>query len=325
MAQTDYYKTLGVSQSASDDEIRKAYKKLVRQYHPDACPNDKEAAAKFKEVQDAYAILNDPQKRDMFDRFGSAAFESGGQGPFQQQWSPGAGGTGPGSIDIEQLFGGAGGPVGLGDLFGGVFGGGGGGGEGGGGRRARQRSRRSRKGADLRTSAQIPFGVAAEGGDHDVHLQRDGQSERLTVKIPPGIADGSVIRLAGQGHLGHHGGENGDLRVTIQVAAHPYFRRESNNLLLDVPITIAEATLGAKVEVPTLCEGMVVLTVPPGTSSGAKLRLRGKGIADQKTKVRGDQIVVLKIVVPDTLSDRAKELVEELAEAAPQTPRSSLW
>jgi DnaJ-class molecular chaperone len=158
-----------------------------------------------------------------------------------------------------------------------------------------------------------------------VSLQRDGRVDNLSIKVPAGVQEGQVIRLGGQGEPGTGGGSAGDLLITIHVAPHPYFRREGNDLLVDVPVSIAEATLGAKVDVPTLDDGLVSLTIPPGASSGAKLRLRGKGIIDPKTKSRGDQLVVIKIVVPRNVNDRARELLQELDREAPVSPRAGLW
>ncbi len=172
---------------------------------------------------------------------------------------------------------------------------------------------------------EVPFLVAAEGGTQDLVIDRGGKRERLSVKIPAGLKDGAVIRLAGQGEPGVNGGPPGDLLLTVRVAPHPYFRREGNDVLVDVPVTVTEAALGAKVEVPTLSEGPVLVTIPPGTSSGAKLRLRGKGIRDPKTGIRGDQYVVVKVVVPKQLTERAKSLLKELAEEVPMNPRQGLW
>jgi len=313
MAETDYYKALGISQNASADEIRKAYKKVVRENHPDVKPDDKGAAARFSRAQEAYDILGDEQKRKQYDQYGSEFFKQAGSAghPGGYQWS---GGPGGGTVDLNDIFG----QVDLGDLFGGR----GGGGFGGfGGRAPRQGPR---KGEDLRTEALVPFQVAALGGTHELQIRRGDKSERLSVKIPPGVEHGSVIRLAGQGQPGSSGGPAGDLLVTIQAAPHPYFRREGNNLSVEVPITLSEAALGAKIEVPTLSEGKVVLTVPPGTSSGTKLRLRGKGVASAK-KGPGDQFVVIKIAAPGELSPRAQELHEELAKEDKDDPRAGLW
>jgi len=171
----------------------------------------------------------------------------------------------------------------------------------------------------------VPFQVAAEGGSHGLQIRRGEQTERINVKIPAGVEDGSVIRLAGQGQPGSSGGQAGDLLLTIHVSPHPYFQREGNNLSVDVPVTPSEAALGTKVEVPTLSEGHVTVTVPPGTSSGMKLRLKGKGVLNPKTKERGDQYVVVKIVLPRQTSDAAKKLYQELANVEPAAPRSGLW
>ncbi len=302
----DYYKILGVSRTATQEEIRKAYKKLARENHPDVKPDDKPAAERFKQAAEAYDVLGDAEKRKQYDQFGAAYKHArpGGQ--------PYAGGE---PVDLNDLFGGE---IDLGDLFGGAFGGG--------GARGRRRGPPPRpaqqRGADLKAAIQIPFQVSAEGGTHEVAVPSDGQVSRLDIKIPAGVRDGSVVRLAGQGHAGLGGGPAGDLLVTVHVAPHPYFRRDGNDVLLDVPLTVSEAALGAKVDVPTLKEGQVSLTIPPGTSSGARLRLRGKGFPDQKTKQPGDQYVIVKIEVPHTLSDRARELFEELSTEAPLSPRS---
>lgn len=311
MPATDYYQALEVSRSASQDEIKKAYRKLAKKYHPDARPDDQDAAAKFKEIQEAFDVLGDADKRKHYDRFGTAG-PSPGAGPRGggQTWS--TGGSGP--IDLSDLFGGSfGGQVDLGDIFGN------------GGAGAGRGRGRSQAGRDIQAELEVPFRIAAEGGTQDIRLDRAGSAEHLSVKIPAGVDTGSVIRLAGQGEPGHRGGPPGDLLVTVRVAPHAYFRREGSNLLLDLPLSLTEAALGAKVEVPTLSEGSVMLTIPPGTSSGAKLRLRGKGVFDRATKERGDQYVVVKIVVPSRLSDKAKELLHELERAAPQHPRAGLW
>lgn len=307
MAEADYYQTLGVSRDASPDDIRKAYKKLARQYHPDANPEDPSAAEKFKEVQDAYSVLNDPEKRTQYDRFGADFRHAGGQGPFQSTWRGGGPGAGP--IDLGDLFGAGG--IDLGDLFGGS----------GRGRRGPMQ----RKGEDVHLEIDVPFQIAAEGGNHSLALNRGGTAERINVKIPAGVHTGSVIRLAGQGQPGIGGGPPGDLKLTIRVAPHPWFLREGSDLLVDVPITPTEAALGAKVEVPTLTEGRLKLTIPPGTSSGTKLRLRGKGVVDSQTKKKGDLYAIVKVVVPHSLSDEAQDLYRRLESAAPQSPREGLW
>jgi DnaJ-class molecular chaperone len=302
MSKRDFYEVLGVSRSASQDEIRKAYKKLARKFHPDVKPADPDAETKFSEITEAYDVLSDDAKRKNYDQFGHAARGAGGN-PFQGY----AGGGGGAQFDLD-------------DILGGMFGGGNP--FGGGGRRGQPRAQR---GQDAKAEITVPFTVAVDGGEHSVTLQNGAKSERLTVKIPAGIEEGQSIRLAGQGNPGMGGGPTGDLIVTVHIAAHPWFRRDGQNLLVDVPVSPPEAALGGKIEVPTLTEGTVVLTVPPGTSSGAKLRLRGKGVKNHKTGDRGDQFVVLKIAVPKDLSDESKTLYEKLAELNPKNPREGLW
>lgn len=315
MAQDDLYKVLGVSRTASANDIRKAYKKLAKQYHPDRNKGDEKAAEKFKEVQDAYAVLSDENKRAQYDRFGTTHTSSAGRGG-GYNWS----GGGPG--------GGAAGPIDLGDLFGSFFGGGGGsfdsarGGFGGG---AQAPPQRPEKGENVQIEIEVPFQVAAEGGEHLITLNRNGKRESISAKIPAGIEYGKSIRLAGEGHPGRHGGPYGDLLVTVKYSKHPVFRREGNNLVVDLPITPAEAVLGAKVEVPTLSEGEVVMTVPPGTSSGAKLRLREKGVVNPRTKERGDQFVLIKVVVPKEPSAEERDLYEQLKNIETHHPRADAW
>ncbi|MBL8814714.1 MAG: J domain-containing protein [Planctomyces sp.] len=305
MAKRDFYEVLGVPRTASQEEIRKAYKKLARKYHPDVKPDDPDAQTKFAEITEANEVLSDEDKRRKYDQFGHG-FAGGG----------GGGGGNP----FEGFSGGAG--FDLNDILGGMFGGGGFQRGAGGGRRS---GPRPQKGQDVQTEITVPFQVAIEGGFHEISVQSGSKTDRLNVRIPAGIEDGKTIRLAGQGNPGAGGAPAGDLMVTVHVAPHPWFRREGKNLMIDVPLTPAEAALGAKVDVPTLTEGSVVLSVPAGSSSGAKLRLRGKGVLDQKSGERGDQLVVLKIVMPRQLSDEAKDLMERFAAAAPMSPRAALW
>ncbi len=305
MSKRDFYEVLGVPRSASQDEIRKAYKKLAKKFHPDANTADPDAEKKFSEITEAYDVLSDEEKRRNYDQFGHAVRGApAGGNPFQ---GFGGGGAGGASFDLD-------------DILGGMFGGGSP--FGGGGRRGQQRAQ---KGQDAKAEITIPFTVAVEGGEHSLSLQNGSKSERLTVKIPAGIEDGQSIRLAGQGNPGGGGGPSGDLIVVIHIASHPWFKRDGQNLSVDVPVTPSEAALGARIEVPTLTEGTVLMTIPPGTSSGAKLRLRGKGVKNHKTSERGDQFVVLKIAVPKDLSDESRMLYEQLAELNPVDPRASLW
>ncbi|MEO1997757.1 MAG: J domain-containing protein [Planctomycetaceae bacterium] len=304
MADNEHYNTLGVPRNAAPDQIRAAYKKLARKYHPDANPDDAAAARKFKEIQEAHSVLSDPQQRQQYDQFGKSFKQAGAGGQFH--WPDG----GAGGADLN-------------DLLGGMFGGGGFSGGFGGGP-ARQRPRAA-KGQNLKAEIEIPFAIAAEGGNHELRIRHGKSMDTLNITIPAGVDQGSVIRLSGQGHDGVHGGPPGDILVTVTCHPHPYFRRDANHLLLDLPITVSEAALGAQVEVPTLSEGPVVVTVPAGTSSGTKLRLRGKGVPDQKTGQRGDQFVMVKIVVPKHMDDQSRRLFEELADVDTEQPRDGLW
>lgn len=314
MPQQDYYQALGVSRDATQEQIRKAFKKIARENHPDAKPDDPAAAQRFKQAAEAYDVLGDAEKRKKYDQFGAnwkhvqeGRAPYGGADPFRQ--------GGPVDIDLQDIFGGRG-AVDLEQLFGGMFGGGGGG---------RRTAPRAQRGENLSTAIHVPFHTAAVGGNYDLTLNRDGQAERLSVKIPPGIEDGQTIRLAGQGHPGFQGGPNGDLLVTVRVSPHPYFRREGRNILVDVPVTVAEAVLGGKIDVPTLTDGILTMTLPPGTASGSKLRLKGKGLANPRGGSAGDQLVVIKIVPPKDLDDRSEELIREFSERNPQSIRSGLW
>jgi len=316
MPQKDYYQILGVSRDATSEQIRKAFKKIARENHPDAKKDDPAAAELFKAAAEAYDVLGDDDKRKKYDQFGEnwKHFKDG-QSPF----AGGAGGGGnpfrsggPVDVDLRDLFGGQG-AVDLEQIFGGMFGGGG-----------RSRAPRARRGEDLTATIQVPFQTAALGGSYDLAFERDGKKEELSIKVPAGIEDGQTIRLGGQGQPGSQGGLAGDLLLTVTVQNHPWFRREGRNVLVEAPVTLTEAALGTRIDVPTLSDGIVSLTLPAGTSSGAKLRLRGKGIAS-RSGGRGDQLVQIKIVMPKNLDDASKQLLNEFAEKNPQNPRQGLW
>jgi DnaJ-class molecular chaperone len=306
----DYYEVLGVGKGASADEIKSAYRKLARQFHPDRNPGDKQAEGKFKEVQEAYDVLSDTDKRSKYDRFGHAGGDGGfGRGgPRSQTFHWGGGGPG-GFQDMNpedaaelfgQIFGSGGGEVGgLGDIFGRA----GRGGSSRAGRRARPAPPE-----DYETEVSIPFLTAALGGS--VSLRIDDRE--LDVKVPAGVSDGQSLRLSGQGPGG------GDLRLKLRIQPHPYFRRDGRDIILSVPLMMTEAALGTQVEVPTLDGTRLTVKVPPGTSSGARLRLRGKGITG------GDQYIEVQIVVPAVKDDKGKALLEELAKLYPMDPRSGL-
>ena len=321
----DYYKTLGLRRDASQDEIRGAYRKLARKYHPDMNPDDKTAKKKFQEVQEAFDVLDNAEKRELYDRYGSS-FETFGGGPRgDTHWGnqAGAGGFTFDDIDLGQIFGsrfgggpGAGGPGGgFADLFGQSAGAARAGG--------RKRARPPTRGADVRHELTIPFNMAVTGGDVEIGLKRrSGKSETISVKIPPGIEEGTKIRLRGQGEPGTPGGTPGDLLLTVRALAHPCFQRRGNQLHVKLPVTLAEAALGAKVDVPTP-KGTVSLKVPPGTSSGTKLRIKAHGVAPAKGPV-GDLLAEVQIVLPDKLDDESREMIRRIGEKDAVNPRSDV-
>ncbi len=308
----DYYKILEVSRDASADEIQKAYRRLARKYHPDVNPDDATAKKKFQEIQKAYEVLNDAEKRELYNRFG-ADFEAMGAG--------GPRGSGPGGgatfneVDFEQLFGGGGG---AGNPFADIFG------QFAGGRTGPQRrpQARPRRGSDIQHALTVPFQTAIQGGEARLTVKRpSGKSETITVKIPAGIESGKSIRLRGQGNAGQTGGPPGDLLIKINTTPHPYYQRRGDNLEIQLPITLAEATFGAKIDVPTP-QGEITLTVPPATSSGKRLRIKGHGV---KTKSgSGDLYVEVQIVLPKEIDEATRELVKQIDEAQPLTPRKDI-
>jgi curved DNA-binding protein len=321
----DYYKILGVARDASSADIQKAYRKLARKYHPDMNPEDKTAKSKFQEVQRAFDVLNDSSKRELYDRYGSS-FESMGAGAGPRggggraTW--GAAPEGAEDIDFSQLFGerfGGDQTSPFGDIFA-QF------------RRAGGKQRRggaaqgASRGADVSAELEIPFAMAVLGGERQISVQRpDGHVETLKVKIPPGIDAGKKIRLRGQGEPVANG-TSGDILITIHVAPHPWFTRRGNNLEVHVPVTLAEAALGAKVDVPTP-RGKISLRIPPGSSSGKKLRIKGHGVAPRNGEP-GDLFAQIQIVLPTVLDDESLELIKKLdahAESvSPQNPRRDL-
>jgi len=377
--QEDYYKTLNIGRNASSDEVRKAYRRLARKYHPDLNPGQKAAEDRFKQVQEAYDVLSDPKKRDMYDHFGfysPTGFQPGsGERPV-----PGAhpGGFGFAGFDFSDLFG-AGKPSagagGFSEMFSNMF------------QRGRSRERGSEAGSDLEYAVQIGFWEAIHGTQARLNIQRyDGcracggsgsagsglvecqqcagsgqvsqaagamrfqltcpqcqgrgrlpnacascggegralRQDSVEVRIPSGAENGSRLRVAGKGNAGAHGAPTGDLYITTRVEEHPLFKRQGNDVLIQVPVTVAEAALGAKIEVPTI-DGKALLKIPPGAESGKKLRLREKGVLNRRTNLRGDQYVEIRIVVPRPADERSREILKEFARLNPEDPRAGLF
>jgi len=396
----DYYEILGVKKSASAEEIRKAFRKLARKYHPDVNPGDKSAEEKFKTLSEANDVLSDPKKRKIYDQVGfysdnidpataEAYARGGGAGGFAGG-AP-AGGTGGqgvpfdfGGFDFSDLVDGggrgrkSGGGGGFKDIFSGIFGG---------GRGGAATETGPEEGSDLEYQVNVPFWTAIRGGVMKLNITRQdvcgtchgqgyieapgkctectgtgqvtqtggrmkfnvacpgcqgtgknistcptchgegtvSRTEPLEVRIKAGTRDGQRIRLAGKGNAGGHGGTAGDLYVIIRIDEHPVFRRDGDDIYLTVPVSVAEAVLGAKIEVPTI-DGRALLKIPPGTQPGQKLRLREKGVPSAtKEGARGDEIVEITVNVPMPRDERTKELMKEMAKLNPEDPREELW
>lgn len=325
----DFYSTLGVAKDADTDAIKKAYRKLARTHHPDRNPGDQAAEAKFKDIGEAYSVLSDPEERQKYDALRAMA----GGGPRFTSGRAGPGGQGPG------------GQAGFEDLFGGMFGGGAQANPadaesieellrmfGGGGTSGRRRgggfggfspfggsAPGPQRGRDVVANSRLSFRSAVEGAT--VQFTVDGKT--MNVRIPPGVHDGQKIRLRGKGDAGLNGGEQGDLVITVHVDPHPLFSMQENNLKLTLPVTFAEAALGATIDVPTLDGRTVKVKVPPGTPSGRTLRVKNHGVDSKKGK--GDLLVTVSVQVPQKLSREAREAIEEFAQAtAWEDPRAHL-
>ncbi len=379
-ATQDYYGTLGVSRSASPDEIRKAYRRLARKHHPDLNPGDKAAEERFKKVQEAYDVLSDSKKRQMFDQFGfySEHGPQPGQGPGPQ---PGPGMDFSG-FDFSDAFSQAGGNAGQGRY--GSAGGGPGGAPGSGfrdlfsqffGRGAQREEQSAQKGSDLEYGLNIDFWQAIRGTQVALNVTRQDtcpicggsgsssgaktacpecngtgsvtqmagamrfnltcprcggsgklrdacprchgegripHAENIDVRIPAGVQNGTRLRVPGKGNSGTAGAPAGDLYITVRVEPHPFFQRDGDAIEIRVPVTVAEASLGAKIEVPTI-DGRALLKVPPGTQSGQKFRLRDNGVFNSRKNARGDQIVEVVVQPPIVRDERTKEILRELA------------
>jgi len=354
----DYYKTLGVNKNASQDEIKKAYRRLARKYHPDLNPGDKTAEQKFKELNEAYGILNDPKKRAEYDQFGSSPFGAGGPG-FE----------GYRTYDFRDSF-----DFGsFGDILSDIF-----------GTKAKPGAAYS-KGPDLITSLDLSLEEAFSGVTRSISFNREVRcsscngsgaesfqacdtckgtgstgtsrgffrmsqpcpacrgtgkkitktcsscagrgknykTETLKVKIPRGADTGSRVKLRGKGGAGIGGGPAGDLFIDITVKPHPIFKRKADDIYLDLPVTFNEAALGAKIEVPTI-DGLAAMTVPPGTQGGQRFKLSGKGMPSPKTGVRGNQYVDIRVVIPKHLDNKAQDIIKDIGSLYEEDPRKGL-
>ncbi len=380
MASSDYYETLGVPRGAKPEEIRKAYRRLARKHHPDLNPGDKAAEERFKRIQEAYDILSDPKKRQMYDQFGfysATGAPPGGEGP-----RPGPE-MGFGGFDFTDFFTQASGSRSSGgssrafrDVFSQFF-----------GRNARADAPAPEPGADLEYGLDVDFWQAIRGTQARLAITRleaceackgagrqgaqssvcpeckgtgkvnqtagamrfsltcprcggqgrlrnacpachgEGRVPRhdtVEVRIPPGVQTGTRLRVAGKGNAGAMGGPPGDLYITVRVGSHPFFRREGDDIHIQVPVTVTEAALGAKIEVPTI-DGRALLKIPMGTRSGQKLRLREKGVQNARKGARGDQIVEIVVQPPKVRDERTKALLRELAALNPEDPRAEMW
>ncbi|WP_341953194.1 DnaJ C-terminal domain-containing protein [Salinibacterium sp. TMP30] len=312
----DFYAVLGVSKDVTAPDLKKTYRKLARQFHPDSNPGDPKAESRFKEISEAHSVLSDPEQRKEYDQvraMGSGArFQAGGQsGGFEDVFGGmfGAGGAG------GQRYAGGQSGASFEDLLGGMFGGPAGGARGPAGFRGGPA-----KGRDLAATTTLDFGTAING--ETIKLQPSG-GRPMNVKIPAGVSDGQKIRLKAKGEPSPNGGEPGDLVLTVSVRKHPVFERDGNNLRVVVPVTFAEAVLGATIEVPTLSGAPVKLKVAPGTPSGRVLRVKGRGVAT--AKATGDLLAEVQVAVPNRIPEAALEHLEAFAKAMPaENPRDDL-
>jgi molecular chaperone DnaJ len=331
MKKRDYYEVLGVSKSASEADVKKAYRRLARKLHPDVNPGDKGAQKKFQEVQEAYEVLRDAEKRRAYDRFGHAGPSMG----FDPASAPGAGaGAGAGGSPFESFHFESGD---FADLFGNIFGGAG-----------RFRTAPER-GEDTAGSIEIPFREAVLGGTTSLALRREkpcpkcggtgrlgrdtcptcrgagrvAEAETVRIKIPEGTEDGATIRVPGKGGAGSRGGSVGDLYVTVRVTPHPYFERRGDDIHGIVPVTVKEAYSGGEIEVPTI-HGSVRARIPAGTQSGQKFRLRGRGVKNPRTGHTGDHIYTARVMVPRSQTPAGSDAATLLDSLYPGDVRADL-
>jgi DnaJ-class molecular chaperone len=323
----DFYGVLGVGKKADEKEIKKAYRKLARQHHPDINPNNATAEAKFKEINEAYQVLSDPEKRALYDQWGDdydkiPAGYTGGPGDVNFGGAGGGMGGNFGGVDFSEIFNRAGQGGSGGVRFETDFGGGSGSGSDVfeslfGGRGRARRPRGPQRGGDVEHHVSISLGESIRGTQRNLKLSISDPNSRaqhkrdITIKIPAGVGEGARVRAAGQGGEGSNGGPRGDLFLIVHIAPHPFWKREGDNLSCEIPVTFAEAALGATIDVPAP-NGTVGLKIPAGTQSGQTFRLSGRGVPKLKGGGAGDVLVKIKIAVPKDLTERERELIEEL-------------
>jgi curved DNA-binding protein len=300
MATRDYYNILGVSKNASDEEIKRAYRKLAMKYHPDKNPNRKEAEERFKEINEAYAVLSDKEKRRQYNTFGAEGFRQ----RFTQEdifrgfdFDEILAGLFGGRGKRESRFGGKGG-FDFGDIFGQTA--------------YQDMGRMPKKGEDILYELTISLEEAAFGGEKRISYKKNGKMEEISVKIPRGIPPGKKLRLAGKGMEGRNNGPPGDLYLQIKIKEHPFFIREGADIIVDQEISFSDAVLGTTIEVPTL-DGKKIAKIPPGTQSHTKMRLKGLGIPNFQGEGRGDEYIKVIVKVPKKLTEKGRKLIEELA------------
>lgn len=315
----DFYHMLGVDRSASADEIKKAYRRLAKQYHPDVNKGDTVAESKFKDISEAYNVLSDPEKRKQYDMLGA----------YQAGYGAGTGGFSgtQGGVRWEgEMPGGFGD---FGDIFADLFG------MGGvkrdqrqtewqtfGGARNHTQQRAAVRGSDTYMHVDIDFVDAIRGASKVISIRRGREAERLTVKIPPGVDTGSKVRIAGKGEPGVNGGKAGDLYLHMKVSPHALFWREGADLFEDVPVTIYEAVLGGSIDIPTI-DGSAKMKLPAGTTSAQKFRLKGKGAPVLGQNKSGDLYAIIQIVPPKEIDEETRNLCEEIRQRHPYNPRSN--
>jgi len=348
MEYKDYYKVLGVNKTASQDEIKKAYRKLARQFHPDANPGNKQAEEKFKEIGEAYEVLKDTDKRSRYDQLG-ANWKQFSRAGTQQGWPGGAGqqtytydfsgnsfdfgDIGSGFSDFFEMFFGRGSSQRYSDIFGNMRGAGTGSqaNQGTGSQESQgRREKRSfwrpgtiQRGQDYQYDLNITLREAYFGTRREISLQRDNKVRTVNVKIPKGIKNGGRVRVKGEGGPGMKGGESGDLYFAVKVMPHSFFTVKDSDLYCEIPVTIKEAILGAKIDVPTF-EGKVSMKLPASTQTGKTLRLKSKGMPKIKGEGNGDLYVKIKVVIPSDLSEEQKKNFQKFASIYDEDPRQQI-